>query len=54
MLTIEEAIIANTSLEHIDFVDNTLVVDGAFVRENWPSGHGDPPSDEQIEAWRNV
>ena len=54
MLTIEEALIANTSLEHIDFVENALVVNGEFVREAWPSGHGDPPTDEQIEGWRNA
>lgn len=54
MLTIEEAIIANTSLEHIDFVENTLCMKGVFMRENWPSHHGDPPTDEQIEVWRNA
>jgi len=51
MLTIEEALIANTSLEHIDFVENTLCMNGVLMRENWPSHHGEAPTDEQIAAW---
>lgn len=54
MLTIEEALVANTTLEHQDFVDYALVVDDVFMREAWPSGHGDAPTDEQIEVWRNA
>lgn len=52
MLTIEEAIIANTNLTHQEFVDYPLVVNGVYDSSAWPPGFGTAPTPAQVQAWR--
>jgi len=56
LTTIEQAIIENTNLTHIDFVEIPLVVNGVLQKSRWPRAKAgcNVPSDTLLQQWMNA